>query len=273
MDWSKAKTILIIAFIITNGFLIYHIQKDTMNGTLDNRIPEVVSILEGKNILVNTDIPAQTVELPALEVEYVTYEKEEIEKLFEKELGDPINSKNIELSIEGNDKIIVYKNSKYNPYIEELDGKRAQQEAERFLKKYGFMTPDALYWSSLEQERGFKVTFRQKYKGKFLEHSYMTLLVTKSGVKEFERIWLKPLKFGTNKQGVIPASKALLKFMNEWNGNQKVSIVDISLVYWLDSSQNTLTQWENIESGTAIPAWRLELDNGEVRFITGFENY
>lgn len=53
MDWSKAKNILIIAFMITNVFLIYHIEKDifdhhTVVMLKENHVQNVVHILEEK---------------------------------------------------------------------------------------------------------------------------------------------------------------------------------------------------------------------------------
>ena len=77
-DWSKAKTILVIAFIITNLLLIYvlvgenHIYEPTLK---DEFIDEVIALLaEGHKA--RTDIPK---EIPRLNSMIVEYERVNIE--------------------------------------------------------------------------------------------------------------------------------------------------------------------------------------------------
>ncbi len=270
VDWSKAKNILIIAFIITNIFLIYSIEKDmfdkdSLEARSERKIKEVVDILEKRSIRVEADIPIEVMALPILDVEYTTYEIGEVQELF---------SSQGKITLLNNDKVLHYKRDIFSRNNINFTEEEANQEAEEFLKKYRFKSKDVVFWSSKPLGNQYKILFKQEYKGRILEDSYMSLIVTNEGVAEFERMWLKPLKLGTNKMEVMPSSKGLLKFMeDDVSDEEEIVITKVDLVYWLDISQNSFTNWESVESGTAIPAWRIELENGEVSFIPGFEDY
>lgn len=277
MDWSKAKNVLIIAFIITNIFLIYNIQRNAFNKEAlsennANKVEEVVDILEKRNIKVEAAVPVEMAELPLLEVEYIIYDTEEMEQLFfyDNSSESYINE---QLTFTSNNKVLHYERNLEGMSSGIINEKQARQEAERFLENYGFMGNDVIYWNSSVTDEQYEILFKQKHKGRILEHSYMICTVSEFGVIAFERMWLRPLEFGNIKMEIFPAAKGLLKFMDEYGGYTEAVITNISLVYWLDLSKNDFTDLENIESGTAIPAWRIELKNGETSFIPAFSNY
>ena len=277
MDWSKAKSVLIIAFIITNIFLIYHIEKDmfdqdALSARSENKIKEVVQILQERGIEVKADVPMDVLELPVLDVQYITYDEKSIEESF---LRNQDNPQQWELSISLNNKILRFIKTEQSNTSREvlLTEKHARYEAEKFLKTHGFMGNDGVYWSSELDDTTYRLLYKQRYKGRLLEPSYIICTVTEEGVVELEKMWLKPLKLGNSKKEIIPTPKALLKFMEENEGLEETIINEISLVYWLDLSHNGFTSWENVESGTAIPAWRIEEKSGKVSFIPAFEDY
>ncbi|QXM06970.1 two-component system regulatory protein YycI [Crassaminicella indica] len=264
MDWGKAKNILIIALIITNIFLIYNIEKDIFmehasSIIKEENIQDVVAILNEKNIKVETEVPRIVLELPLLNVEYETYDEKK---------------RNEKFCIEDNGKVIKYENYDEKYHIKNLNKKKAIREAENFIKKYGFKRSDAVYWETKHDRGEYHILFKQKYNGRFLENSYMRVTVSKSGVNKFERMWLKPLNTDANKREIIPATKALLKCMNDIETLQgEVVIKNIALGYWFDPSHISLTNSENIKSGTAVPAWRILLADGQTIFVPAYENY
>ncbi|MCT4618032.1 MAG: two-component system regulatory protein YycI [Marinisporobacter sp.] len=264
VDWGKAKNILIIAFIVTNVFLIYNIEKDLFMESASSMVKEeniqdIIDILKEKNIKVKAEVPRTVLELPLLNVEYEIYDEKKLDEKF---------------YVEDNYKKIKYEDYDQASYIEGLDEEKAFDEAEDFIKKYGFMRKDAIYWETKEDGEQYQVIFKQEYKGKFLEDSYMRLTVSASGVNKFERMWLKPLGTDENKKEIIPATKALLKAMNDLETLQgEIIIKNVDLGYWFDPTNISLTNSENIKSGTAVPAWRILLADGQTLFISAYENY
>lgn len=273
VDWGKAKNILIIALVITNVFLIYNIEKDILESNIasmvkEENINDVLIILEENNIKVEAKVPKIVLSLPVLNVEYETYDEEKLARIFNKNKNE-----NIDLSIINN-KSIRYENYNKDATIKDLNEKKALNTAETFIKKYGFMTDDVTYWGMTQDIDGYNVIFKQKYKDRFLEYSYMNVTVNESGVKVFERMWLKPLDADSNKREIIPATKALLKCMYDIDTtNQEAIIKDITLGYWFNPQHISITNSENIKAGTAVPAWRILLKDGQTKFIVAYENY
>jgi len=168
MDWSKAKNVLIIAFIITNIFLIYNIQKDVFNKEAlsennANKVKEVVDILEKRNIKVEATVPVEMAELPLLEVEYIIYDTEEMEQLFF-EYNSSESYINEQLSFSSNNKVLHYERNLEGMSSSITNEKQARQEAERFLENYGFIGSDVIYWNSSVTDEKYEILFKQKYK-------------------------------------------------------------------------------------------------------------
>ena len=66
MDWSKAKTILIAAFIVTNillGVVLFSDDYKTDTTTTEAFVEEVTRILDKKDITIATEI---STEIPSL---------------------------------------------------------------------------------------------------------------------------------------------------------------------------------------------------------------
>ena len=74
LNWSKAKSILIIAFILTNVFLAANLlseENKELSTVKDSFVEDVLEILGRKNISVDAEIPD---ELPSLNMLNVKYE-------------------------------------------------------------------------------------------------------------------------------------------------------------------------------------------------------
>ena len=75
MDWNKSNSILIIAFIVLNIFLLLatfsNVFSDNSNTVIIGDFKEnVESILKNKNINIKCEIPKDIYLLPVLETEY-----------------------------------------------------------------------------------------------------------------------------------------------------------------------------------------------------------
>ncbi|MCT4594309.1 MAG: two-component system regulatory protein YycI [Anaeromicrobium sp.] len=269
MDWSKAKNILIIGFIITNVFLIYNIQKDMYNRNNvlivdDKIINDTKSILKEKDIGVDTQVPKIVIEMAPLDVEYETYDEDKLKE-------NLVGARGL-LTIENNKLLKYRKSSLEEKYF--LDRESALKTAEDFVSKIGFKNKGEEIWHTSEYNNRYEILYKQSYKDMFLEDSYMKVIVSTNGVEAFERIWLKPMEKEKSKREIMPATKALLKVMDDLEEVPRPIIIkDISLGYWFDRSKISFVNAENVKSGTAFPAWRIVLDNKEVKFVSAYDKY
>jgi len=72
MDWTKAKSILIVALLVTNLVLIatYFFQNNDLKNDEKEMEAVTIKLLAEKNIFVETDIPKGNHRMPKLTVQY-----------------------------------------------------------------------------------------------------------------------------------------------------------------------------------------------------------
>ena len=145
MDWSKAKTILIIAFLITNILLIivlFSSEKHIETTTEEEFVQDVIRLLNKKSIFVDTEIPKDIPSLNTVTVEYEIINTNEINmKFFNGEgkiTADGLDIVDIfyeeEHIIITNQKRLLYKNNNEINKYPELNEDKAKTIALEFLE-------------------------------------------------------------------------------------------------------------------------------------------
>lgn len=244
MDWTKAKSILIIALVITNLILIYSFVVQGKDGELDKN-QDLVSHLKTKNIFVDFEIPTKINKLPVLTVEHDENDSTKIEK--------------------------ALKNEK--PFSKQkMNQESLKSEAMRFIKKCGFYNENVVLDKvTLEGEKGV-VTYVNKVDDFYLEDSYMKCTFKGGKIVDFDRYWLEPVDFGYQKQSTISAGAALMEFSNKNKDKTEAGeifrITDMEIVYWLDIEA---FDGETVITDTALPAWKITYNEGKVSHISAFE--
>lgn len=242
MDWSKAKTILIIALIITNAFLITNYLKGSGDtGEIDNT-EMLISMLEDSNIYVG-DIPKEHKSMPPLSVHYVASDSRETEALLES------TEIKVDISKAGDE------DDKAKAYIE---------AANDFVSYLGMMSEYAEPRFFEEGENDAVVEFeciRSDYK---VDGSYMRCMFKDGKLCAFESNWLEPVEFSNRKLPTISASAALISFMTEREDSEPITVEKTEMVYWIDADTfDTETMIED----TALPAWKIEFSDGTAVYI------
>ncbi|WP_206460164.1 two-component system regulatory protein YycI [Anaerovorax sp. IOR16] len=252
MDWTKAKTILIIALLITNLiFISSYFFSSRQPDFMDNDVTKnTVELLSTKNIFIETEIPTKKRTMAVLSVKCNELEKEIKQKALKEQ--KPL-SKN---QTEDEDYISLSKD---------------------FIEACGIYD-EAVEFQLLEKkENKVYVRFKNVYEGIPIEESYMLCIIEDGKVVEFERKWFDAMGFGETKKKVISASTALIKFMINKEEKEQFSdvepeaiyIKDISLVYWLYSY--TLDHTVSTSEDTAFPAWKITYNNGEIEYILAYQ--
>ncbi|WP_432405757.1 hypothetical protein [Wukongibacter sp. M2B1] len=279
MDWAKAKSILIVAFLITNLFLGYNVFKDSeirhYAYTISiEKIDAVRELFQEKNIIINADIQEKMKKLPQFTVEYETYDRELIEERFPDftSISDDIikyQKENEIVEVEYHKKSITYTNDNEIPIVEETDENRAQEVALDFIKNHGFQGTDVKLWSTKKKYGEYEIVYKQKYENLILDHGYMNVIVRNGQVIRFERRWLNPLEAKASDKEIIPVTKALMLAiddlrMKKENEDSEVIIEDISLVFKLDIlefDELINEKWYEINesTGTGLLYWRIFL--------------
>ena len=246
MDWTKAKSILIMALIVTNIVLIFtYVFKDDIFVSNDKTVlSDTVGLLERKNIFIETKIPQKHSRMPVLTVEYDTINQ----NLLEEQLLD----------------------QKPLPRGEWTD-KKIVQMVTALIDKCGLLTENVKFESIENKNDEAIVTYKNYINEIAIEDSYIICTIKDGKVENIQRYWLNPVQSGKTKKAkkeIISAAAALIKFMSKNNQDEKIFVEDISLVYWLDSSSfNT----ESPVSDTALPAWKITYNHGKTMHIMAYE--
>ena len=278
MDWSKAKTILILAFVITNILLIYVLmgEKTIEEPTIKEEfIEDVVGLLREKNISLATDIPKDIPHLNTMIVKYEKFGLEELNRRFFKSGGNiDTNEEDLGKIISGdesililNKKLILYENKEDKELFKNLNPDKAIEIAESFLKEKEFNTSD-MKISFIKEDGGvFYLEYSKIHENILVERAFTNFQIDKRGVKRFERQWLVKDELGDIEIYISTAPKALLGLLSMREVYGK-TITDISICYYFDPQKHDyLEDLGEAKQGKAVPAWRIQFSDGYKIFI------
>jgi len=299
MDWSKAKNVLIIAFIATNIFLIYNIQgrlfgQQEMQLINDEYVRNVEQYLNDNGINLDAHISREIISLPILVVRYKIFDSNTMAEVFLDKnyhkkiatLEDKILKREIfknedeELIIEGGKKL-KYRNISSKKINYSLNEKTIKKISSDFLKQHNLVTSDIeldqIYYGTqddFDDESVYKLVYNQTYQNKFLGESYINVYVSHRGVVGMEAMLLEYEKTQEQRKQIIPATEALMRAMNIISKENKepITIKDIEVGYYFGPTYYMESNWKEIESGTAFPSWKITIQNGKTYFIEAYKN-
>ncbi|MFA5576739.1 MAG: hypothetical protein WCZ27_02345 [Tissierellaceae bacterium] len=282
MDWSKAKTILIVAFIITNillGYVLLSGERQTETTIKDSFVEDVIGILDKKGIEVKGKIPREIPSLNTLTVEFENIDPHEVNMAFFQGNGElKIKSSVAELNYADesitivNKKTLLYENRSEEIDFPELDWEKARELALDFLAERNYDTSDMKLSHLIEKDGGFDLEFSKDYKGRYLENTMTLLRVDRGGIKSMERIWLNVLEEGEKPIYIYTAPKAILSLLTMEEAYGK-TIEDISLCYYFDPlDQDFVNNPKDAKRGKTVPAWRVLFEDGTMIVIDNYNN-
>ncbi|CDZ75588.1 hypothetical protein ING2D1G_1451 [Peptoniphilus sp. ING2-D1G] len=283
MDWAKFKIILIIALIITNIILFiyvlnnYYVRSDK---TISNDfIEKTVQLLEDEGIKIDTHIPKNKSKLPSLLVEFESYDKNDLnEKFFARngEIEEP-NSEFSQITFNTetlsiiNTRRIIYENSIRITQKKELDFAQAQELAKIFLMDRGFDIQNMQCTYFEEEDNVYRLSFSKLYEGVIIERSYTNFVIDNGVVTSMDRLWIKVKSKSQNEIYLSSAPKSLLRLLEDSPDYYNSTIIGIKECYYFDpEEQGYVDDITRVMQGRAIPAWRIQFDDGTNTVVDSF---
>lgn len=277
MDWSKAKSILIIAFIVTNLILGYVlVENKSMEETFNKEfIEDVREKLLENNITIIPKIPVDTPSLPKLTVEYEVYDSYEVAKVFGVvggETGIQSNSTTFEfedktLTISNNNKKLLYTSKNSEELYENLNKRKLEEIVKNFLSERNFPIDDYkdgdYNYDSIRKVHYLE--YIKTYNNRFVEETYMKFEIDNTGVVKFERYWLETKGVTNSNFSISSAPNVLLRLISDLDFIGKtITAIDLSYNFSPDSEY---VDPKNAMKGQAIPAWRIKFSDGTKKFL------
>ena len=241
MDWSKAKTILIIALLFTNIFLLvtYGFNDDGRSDVPDE--DTLLEVLEAHDIYLETSVPRTHGDMPVLSIAYADIDDEELELAISQ--ADAVSAEN----------------------ATEATYKKA---ADRLIEKLG-LASDAVSLESVEISGDTAVvSYGCAADEVSVDGCYMRCTFEKGKITDFEFSRIKPGSLSKSKLETVSAAVALMTFMNEKDDDEKVYIQDIEMVYWIDEESSPV---QEAVTDVAFPFWKISYNDGKVKHIEAYE--
>lgn len=281
MDWSKAKSILIVSFLIINlllGYVLFWDSKEIDTTLTTEFIGDVVSLLNNKEIHLHTEIPKDNPSLISLIVEYEMMKPRELNRNYFNNKGsteyigqDLVEIRYIDDVIKIiNRKLVIFesknKDKRYN--IDSED--QAIEFASEFLIEKGYDLSDMKLSFIKEIEGEFYLEYSKVYNDIFLESAFTNIQINKYGVKRLERKWLEVIDEGEKPIYIDTAPKSILSLLSMEEVYEK-TIRNISLSYYFEPEKHDyIEDPEQANQGRTIPAWRIQFDDGYKVFLDNY---
>lgn len=243
MDWTKAKTILILALVATNLFLLsaYFLRAQEALEKGDHLEEETIALLQAKNIYLKEEsLPVRPEKLPALAVRFVFMDQ----KLYETE-----RRRQIPLELE---------NARREDHL---------HLAEEFLRRCRLWREDIVLDDYYVDGETTTIIYGNRHQEFRIEESRIVCQIREGRVVSLDYDWLEPVAFGPTKRTPMSASAALISLMDEKHELESILVQEIEMVYWVDQTDYP---GENAVSDTAFPTWKICYNNGKIKYVPAF---
>ncbi len=273
MDWSKAKNVLIVAFVVINilmGYVLIVKDKEVDATNSPEFIDQAVELLNKKDIKVHAEIPNISPELSALTVVYENMKPELLNKNYFNNKGY-ISSKSeelVEISLDDenisilNKKLIIYESNTTEDKYPNLHEDDVVTIANDFLIENGYKIKDLKLSFMKRVGDYYYVEFSKVYNNIYLESAFTNIQIDSRGVIKMERMWLDVKDVGESLISISPAPKSILGLLSMKEVYGK-TIEDISLCYYFNTGHHDYIE-DPLEAkqGRAIPPWRIQFEDG-----------
>lgn len=294
MDLSRAKTVLIFAFLCLNILLLYQIWADEAGSNPvffgdEEKVSRLEVALRKANLLLDIDLPRGGMRVAHMDVMPWQFGAEEVIHMLWKALAvgkDDATGQQRILEIIKNDNKdphsflfggyeLLLPGDGEGPLILRgafagLSPEQLRTVTEGFVERIPFLQ-DFVYDYTRSGDNVTVVSYRQEFAGFPLYAGHLQFRHEGAGTinsrTDMHIYRLSPLGFAEQQREVIPPATALWRFLETYRGNNghTAAIVEISLGYY--SEEHAAQLWE------IAPVWRIRLDNGEVYFINAFTGY
>jgi regulatory protein YycI of two-component signal transduction system YycFG len=268
MDWTKAKSVLLTAFLILNIFLLSSIIINRLDNKVSTEtISNTKEILESNGVVFKTRIPNRIANDIQLQ-----YKPNQLpaDTILRGLLGNTFSYSHIELDKEyvvdnksltfPDETSFVYKNTDLGENITATSKKDLEKYARGWISKLG------LQGKQLKLDRfhadtangTYVLVFRESYEKFLLYDNCIEMEITAKGMSSVEARLKKLDSLKQRDRKIVPAHAILL---NNFPSGSKAVITDIDLGFkGYMENQETTRMYEYL-------VWRIRLENGEESFF------
>ncbi|MCL2378469.1 MAG: hypothetical protein FWC77_05000 [Defluviitaleaceae bacterium] len=218
MEWEKAKSYLLLFFILLNlalGGLLFMESRRYM--VTAEREQTIMTILAQNNITMDTELMRNFAPMRTMSVSGFYYNTEDLVRIFFGSApvqhttnfrGYVVTRRPAELVISNG--FISYNNPRGRGEITELSSYEARELTNAFVRAYW---PDFRLDIEYAGDDGILLTYRQTYRGNWIHSNFIEFFVTEDGIVRIEMQFSQVLGWeSADQQPIVPPDEALLTF-------------------------------------------------------------
>lgn len=283
MDWPRAKTILIVCFLVLNIILAYNLYIEPLvAGDSDNisrdRFDSIMNVLKQNSVSIETAVPRNTPRLAFYRVALHPFSPEEIFALRNALLGpdasltsasavpDENNPAGFILGQEDMTVTSLGYLSYYNRDLfladegDEMDATKARILADTFLRER-FPGADDFAHDSVTYipGMGYRVEYVQMHEGTPIYPGHVMVMVKDAGVVALWQLRLQVMAREGQEKKIVSAADALLSVLSHRltvGEAGAVTVQQMELGYY-SRIYDTFQSWQT------APVWRVRTDRGD----------
>ncbi|NLL97639.1 MAG: hypothetical protein GX227_11090 [Clostridiaceae bacterium] len=262
MDWSKAKTILIIALLLLNVFLLVMIMFTNPASLLtDNYKKYAINYLLSRDIEINTDVPSFS--RPVSKIIYTTkeYDPERLCKLVFGEVmpyslnGNGFYIKNEEESISLSEDLLLINDKLSDGKYLFANPNKLIKSLQKYLRELGFNKSSIIMGEIEDKDDSIQIIFNLKYKNNMVFDQIIMARLNSDGLLT---IWApaKNVSKGNGVSDILSAYQILVT--GGLPSGTKIENVDFG--------------YKQISEGDIYgnPVWRVILNDGTVIYYNAY---
>lgn len=269
MNWNKAKSILLVCFLIIDVILLTMYMKKTKDeADLSISKNDAIEILKAQDIAIDEKELKTGGEYKGYILKYYDFDLEKINKNFfngEGELDDRYDlkiltkdEKSVSLS-QGT--LFSYMDASDEVKYPDIDMDKAIDVANEFLKEKEILIRGMVFDGAYMDEESYQVHYAVKHEDIYLENSFINFTIDKRGVRRVDAMCLEYINTDEEAFALADVKDKILSIIDKPEVKGK-TIDRVELCYYLD--QVTLDQAEELKITRlrAKPHWRITFSDG-----------
>lgn len=269
MNWNKAKSILLVCFLIIDAILLtMYMKKNKDGGSLSISKDDAIEILKAQEININEKELKKGGEYKGYILKYYDFDLDKINKNFfngEAELDDrydlkllTMGDKSVSLS-QGT--LFSYMDASKEEKYPDMSMDKAIELANDFMREKELMIRGMVFDGAYLDEDSYQVHFAVKHDDIYLENSFINFTIDKRGVRRVDAMCLEYINTEDEVFTLSDVKDKILSIIDKPEVKGK-TIDKVDMCYYLD--QVTLDQASELKITRlrAVPHWRITFSDG-----------
>lgn len=269
MNWNKAKSILLVCFLIIDAVLLtMYMKKNKDGGSLSISKDDAIEILKAQEININEAELKKGGEYKGYILKYYDFDLDKINKNFfngEAELDDrydlkllTMGDKSVSLS-QGT--LFSYMDASEEEKYPDMSMDKAIELANDFMRDKELMIRGMVFDGAYLDENSYQVHFAVKHDDIYLENSFINFTIDKRGVRRVDAMCLEYINTEDELFTLADVKDKILSIIDKPEVKGK-TIDKVDMCYYLD--QVTLDQASELKITRlrAVPHWRITFSDG-----------